>query len=94
MKCTLEEITVNSDRVYEQLMKYLDKLSAYPNFDRYMMFRLFINDDKDFTALEAINYRVEFTSFDHKLIETINSRYIVDPVSFTDLYRHLNSIRR
>lgn len=94
MKCTLEEITVNSDRVYQQLMKYLDKLSAYPNFDRNMMFRLFINDDKDFTALEAVDYRVEFTSLDHKLIETIRSGKSVDPVSFTELYRHLTKIRR
>ena len=86
MQISLSEMSINNSAVHSRLIEYLDKVKIYQNFDENMMLRVFVNNDKDFTAFEAENYRIQFTSYDHKLIETINSGYPSIRTSFKTFY--------
>ena len=86
MQISLSEMSINNSAVHSRLIEYLDKVKIYQNFDENMMLRVFVNNDKDFTAFEAENYRIQFTSYDHKLIETINSGYPSIRTSFKSFY--------
>lgn len=86
MQISLSEMSINNETVRSRLLAYLDKIKLYQNFDTNMMLRIFVNQDKDFTTFEAEDYRIQFTSYDHKLIETINSGYPSIRTSFKTFY--------
>ena len=89
MKFDLEEITLHDDKVFSRLMDYLKRMTAYSNFNDQMKVRVYVDSEKDFTAFEAVNYRLNFTSTAHKLLDTIKSKYAPEVVSFSDFYNHI-----
>lgn len=76
MTFNLDNLTVKSPKVRYRLMRFLENISNYDNFDEDMELDVFVNSLGDFTAVEAVNYNLQFTSSDHKLLETIQSKYI------------------
>lgn len=74
----LDLLTVDNPKVLSRLQSFLSNMSNYPNFDDKMQLNIYVNSAGDFTAFEAVNYSLGFTSTDHKLIETISSKY--DPI--------------
>lgn len=92
MKITIEQVTVNDKKVLSKLKTYLDNIQDYNNFDPFAYVQVFVNKDRDFTAFESIPYRLQFTSTAHKLIETIKSPYVIDPIPFMDFNRHIKSL--
>ena len=70
----LQEMTIWSEKVSSRLRAYLYNISRYSNFDPGMQLRVFVASDGDFTAFEAVDYRLGFTSADHKLMDTIKSK--------------------
>lgn len=75
MTLTLNEMTIRNEKVLSHLRTYLYKLSGYGNFDDTMKIRVFVDSEGDFTAFEAVEYMLGFTSSGHKLSETIKSKY-------------------
>ena len=75
MTLTLSEMTIRNEKVLSHLRTYLYKISSYSNFDEAMKLRIFVDSEGDFTAFEAVEYMLGFTSSAHKLSDTIRSRY-------------------
>lgn len=75
MNFNIENITVKNPNVRYRLIRFLENISNYDNFDENMEMDVFVNSFGDFTAVEAVDYRLQFTSSDHKLLETIQSKY-------------------
>lgn len=92
MTIELHEMTIKDSVVRDKLLEYLEKVKRYPGFDYSMMLRIFVDDNKDFTAFESIKYRIQFTSYAHKIIDTIKSRYIMPDVSFTTFYEAIKRL--
>ena len=85
---TLQDMTIRSEKVLARLRAYLYNISRYSNFDPGMQVRIFVASDGDFTAFEAVDYRLGFTSADHKLMDTIKSKVapvVVDYGTFARL---------
>lgn len=82
MTVNLEDVTIRSPRVLDKLRHYVSNIEQYKYFDINQHFKVFINDEKDFCAVESVEYALQFTSQDHKLIETILSHHSVDPVEY------------
>lgn len=89
MKINLDEITINDEKVFSRLLDYLKRMTGYSNFDDQMPVRVYVNSEKDFTAFEAVNYRLSFTSSAHKLLDTIKSKYAPEVVPFSEFYNHV-----
>lgn len=94
MNITINEMTINNEIVKGKLVEYLDKIKTYQNFDSNMMLRVFVNNDLDFTAFEAVDYRIQFTSHAHKIIETITSAYKIPLVPFSTFYDAVLSLKK
>ena len=92
MKINLSDVTINSSVVLKYLDSYLVKMSHHANFDENMLIKVFVNSRGDFTAFEAKDYRLEFTSSAHKLIETIKSTKILDYVTFKEFRSHVDAL--
>ncbi len=92
MKLPLECLTIDSPRVADKLITYLLNISRYPNFDKNMELNVFVNSAGDFTAMEAVNYRIGFTSNEHKLIETISSKYEPIRTNYSRFYEKVQSM--
>ena len=86
MEYPLNLMTVDSAKVLNRLQSFLSNMSNYPNFDDKMLLNIFVNIAGDFTAFEAVNYNIGFTSTDHKLIETISSKYKPIRTDFQSFY--------
>lgn len=71
----IENMTIDSNKVLYRLQKFLENISNYDNFDGDMELDIFVNSQGDFTALEAVRYNLQFTNAEHKLSETIHSKY-------------------
>lgn len=89
---SLSDVTVNDTRTLDKLSNYLRNVSSYRYFDKAMQLRVYVDGEKDFTAVEAVKYRLAFTSTAHKLIDTIRSSYTVDLVSFQDFQDHIDAL--
>lgn len=94
MKINLTDMTVNSLKILNRLSAYLDSMIEHEWFKRDQLVQVYVNSEKDFTAFESVEYAFGFTSADHKLIETISSKYILDPVSFNDFRRYIQSLQQ
>ena len=92
MKINLNDVTVNSSVVLDYLDSYLEKISRHSKFDENMLVKVYVNKRSDFTAFEAKDYRLEFTSSAHKLMETIKSDKVLDYVTFKDFRSHVTSL--
>lgn len=92
MKITLNELTVNDRKVLEYLDSYLDKMSKHSNFNEEMTLKVYANSKNDFTAFEAKDYRLNFVSSSHKLMETIKSKSIMDYVTFKDFRSKVSAL--
>lgn len=86
MEFPLSLMTIDNPKVLNRLQSFLSTMSNYPNFDDKMALNVFVNSAGDFTAFEAVNYSIGFTSTDHKLIETISSKYIPVRTDFRTFY--------
>lgn len=86
MKIELNEITMNDEHMAGRLLEYLSRLKNYPRFDNYMVLKVYVDDDKDFCALEAVSYKIQFTNNAKKLSALISSQY--DPIicNFDEVY--------
>lgn len=93
MEFALCDMTINNSIVYKRLLQYLDRVMHYQYFDFKMMLRVFVNKNIDFTAFEAEDYRVQFTSYDHKMIETIVSPYKYIKVPFNAFYDYVKGLQ-
>lgn len=91
MTVSLSDVTIRSPRVLDKLRHYVSNIEAYKYFDVNQHFKVFVNQEKDFCAVESVEYALQFTSQDHKLIETITSPFTVEPVSYADFRMWLNS---
>lgn len=84
MKITLNDMTIKDKKVLDYLDSYLEKMSRHDNFNEEMTLKVYVNNKNDFTAFEAKDYRINFLSTSHKLMETIRSSTILDLVTFKD----------
>ena len=89
MKLNLEEMTITDDKVFSRLIDYLKRMTTYSNFNDQMPVRVYVNNEKDFTAFEAVNYKLNFMSSAHKLLDTIKSKYSPEVVTFSEFYNHV-----
>lgn len=80
----LSEMTIKSEKTREMLRVYLGRISGYKNFDQQMKVRVYMDAEKDFTAFEAVNYNLLFTSTAHKLLDTIKSPFFGQVVAFSE----------
>lgn len=94
MKITIDQMTVKSKKVLGYLASYLEKVKDYEHFNPFDKIRVFVTDDGDFTAFEALDYNLQFTSSAHKLTETIQSSCIIDPIPFDRLYIRVEQLAR
>lgn len=94
MKITLDQMTIKDKKVQGYLLAYLERIALFDNFDPEMELRVFVNQDKDFTMLEAKNYRLQFSSAAHKIFETINSGNYLDLVTYKDFYKRVQQIMK
>lgn len=86
----LRNMTIKSEKVAARLRAYLFNISKYSHFDQGMKLRVFVTSDGDFTAFEAVEYKIGFTSSDHKMMETIASQYAPIEVDYLALTRHVD----
>ena len=94
MQIQLNQMTLKSKKVLTYLVNYLEKVKDYENFNPFGMLNVFVNKDMDFTAFEAVDYNLQFTSSAHKLTETITSPYTVPPVSFDQFFVKIQQLAR
>jgi len=94
MKMDINEMTINSHKVLKTLVGYLDKVRTYDRFNPFDLVRVFVNSNGDFTAFEALDYNLQFTSSDHKITETINSNRIIDPIQFDRFFVRVEQLAR
>lgn len=93
MKIDLNEMTIKDKKVQGYLLAYLERMSHYDHFDSDMLLNVFVTSDNDFTAFEAKDYRLQFTSSAHKLIETIRSNKMLEAVSYDDFLKRVRQIQ-
>lgn len=87
----LQDMTIRSEKVSSKLRAYLYNISRYSNFNPDMMLRVFVASDGDFTAFEAKDYKLAFTSSDHKMMDTIKSKYAPMEVDYRTFARYVDS---
>lgn len=75
MTFDLNNMTIRSEKVASRLRAYLYNIRQYRNFNPMMKLRVFVASDGDFTAFEAVDFKLGFTSSDHKMVDTIKSKY-------------------
>lgn len=92
MTFNLQDMTIRSEKVSSRLRAYLYNISRYSNFDESMKIRVFVASDLDFTAFEAVDYRLGFTSSDHKLMDTIKSKYATLETDYRTFARFVNAL--
>lgn len=78
MKFELNEMTIHDEKTLAGVYQYLGKLAQFSRFDSHMVLRVFVDDEKDFCAFEAISYRIQYTNNAKKLGSMITSPY--DPL--------------
>lgn len=88
----LQDITIRNSKVVSTLKAYLYRISRYSNFDPAMKIRIFVASDCDFTAFEALDFRMGFTSIDHKISETIKSRYAPIETDISTFHRWVDAL--
>lgn len=93
MKISLSDMTIKDKKVQGYLLAYLDKMSRFEHFDSQMLLQVFLTSDNDFSAFEAKDYRLQFTSSAHKLSETIKSNNILDSVRYLDFVKRVRQIQ-
>lgn len=81
-----DSILFSSDRDLRSLSRFLDTIKSYRDFDSTQSVRVFCNRNKEFTALESIDYDFCYLSRVHKMQETIDSQYFIPPIPFSALY--------
>lgn len=85
----LNQVTIKSDKVRSHLLSYLDRIGGYKNFDENMSVKIYVDNKKDFTAFEAVDYMLTFSSSAHKMKDTISSKISVEPVTYREFYNHV-----
>lgn len=93
MTIELQQVTINSKKVLDRLTQYCERVSEYESYDPFAPVKIFVNQDKDFTAFESVDYNLQFTSNVHKLLETIKSPHIVKEVSFREFLIYLHQLQ-
>lgn len=88
----LSELTCKNTTVLNHLKAYMDLVSHYNNFDNKMALRVYVDSKKDFTAFEAVEYMLGFTSASHKLCDTILSPYPPLIVYFADFKAYIDTL--
>lgn len=92
MLLKLSELTCKNTTVLSHLKTYLDRVSRYNNFNNNMALRVYVDSKKDFTAFEAVEYMLGFTSSGHKLCDTIQSPYPPLIVNFADFKAYVDTL--
>lgn len=92
MLLKLSELTCKNTTVLNHLKSYLDRVSLYNNFNNNMALRVYVDSKKDFTAFEAVEYMLGFTSSGHKLCDTIQSPYPPLIVYFADFKAYIDTL--
>lgn len=87
----LQDMTIRSPKVSSKLRAYLYNISRYSNFNPDMVLRVFVASDLDFTAFEAKDFKLAFTSSDHKMMDTIKSKYTPLEVDYRTFARYVDS---
>lgn len=92
MLLKLSELTCKNTTVLSHLKSYLERVSRYNNFNNNMALRVYVDSKKDFTAFEAVEYMLGFTSSGHKLCDTILSPYPPLIVNFADFKAYIDTL--
>lgn len=87
-----DSVLFSSDRDLRSLSRFLDMIKSYRDFDSDQSVRIFCNHNKEFTALESIDYDFCYLSRVHKMQETIDSQYSIPPIPFSALYERVFSL--
>lgn len=93
MNLPIEDMTILNKKVADRLFKYLSNVSAYEHFDENMSVRVCVDSFKDFTAFEAVSYKLAFLSTEHKLNETFTSKYIPIVTDFQTFYNRVAALQ-
>lgn len=83
------KVTFSDEKNRSKLMLFLDRVGGYTNFDKDMKLRVFVDDNNDFCAFEAVDYQMSFVSTNHKLIDMISDWRIIEPMSISELRRQV-----
>lgn len=87
MKIKIDDMTLNSTKVLGNLNRFLDGMMDRSWFKNDQLVQVYVTDEHDFIAVEAVDYAWNFTSSDHKLLELMISATAVDPLPFS-AFRH------
>lgn len=79
------KVTFSDEKNRSKLITFLDRVGSYSNYDKAMQLRVFIDENSDFCAFEAIDYQLCFVSTNHKLIDMMSSWSVLAPVSISEL---------
>lgn len=79
------KVTFNDEKNRAKLLNYLERVGNYTGFDNDMLLRVFVDENNDFCAFEAIKYRISFVSTAHKLIDMISDCRCIDNVTIPQL---------
>ena len=89
MTINANEVAIKNDKVREHLLAYLNRIGKYNNFNENMPVRIYCDSKKDFTAFEAVDYMLVFSSSAHKMTDTISSKITVEPTTYSEFYNHV-----
>lgn len=89
MTINANDVTIKNEKVRDHLLAYLQRIGNYKNFNEDMPVRIYCDSKKDFTAFEAVDYMLVFSSSAHKMQDTISSKISVEPTTYAEFYNHV-----
>lgn len=89
MKIKLEDVTIKNEKNLQRLVKNLNTIREWDNFDSSQMVRIYVNSYGDFIGWESEKYNINFVSTAHRLNELKTSTCEVDPVEYDKWHSHV-----
>lgn len=80
-----KHISFSDEKNRSKLITFLDRVGSYSNYDKDMALRVFVDDEGDFCAFEAVKYQLAFVSTNHKLVDVVSSWNVLEPVTISEL---------
>lgn len=78
-------VTFRDEKNRSKLIKFLDSIGSYNSYDREMKLRVFVDDNNDFCAFEAVDYNLSFVNTTHKLVDMPTTWRVLEPISISQL---------
>lgn len=88
----LSVMTVNNEKVLNNLAAFLNRVAAFVYHDGKMKMRVFVDAEHDFILCEACSSSISFLSSAHKVEELFSSPFFPAIVTFSELHDKVLSL--